>query len=66
MKEAHEQRLLKVKRQFEMEKRLAEKDFDNDTFVDRMRMDLIKKKYGEKSNRKQFLVEYDTVSGLPL
>lgn len=52
-----------------MEKRLAEKDFENDAFVDKMRMDLINKKVGEsplKTNRLHFSVEYETVSGLPL
>lgn len=42
---------------------------ENDTFVDRMRMDLIKKKFGDspmKSNRLQFSVMCDMVSGLPL
>lgn len=69
MREAHEQRLLKVRRQFEMEKRLAEKDYDNDMFVDRMRMDIIKKKFGDsplKSNRLQFSVMCESVNGLPL
>jgi hypothetical protein len=68
VKQAHEQRMVKVRRQFELEKKLAEKDYQNDRFVDQMRMNMIVRKengVADRPGRLQFSVMVDMVTGVP-